>query len=573
MKIQDINILSEKEIFDKMNEVIYSNLLKIDFQHRMHDDSIRDVEVFSNKIEIGENIFLYSIIQDVTERKQSEKLLKEKNELINAFLYNAPIYCYIKEITTTQSIVLHASNNFKTLVGISGNDLIGKTMEEIFDPDTALRITKDDLAVISSNKVFKVEEEYKGKTYSTVKYPIGKNILAGYTIDVTEHKLIEHQFMQLQKSDCLKTMAGAIAHNFNNHLHVVIGNLEIALMTSHVNKIQNLLTSAIRASQKAAEISKMMLIYTSQVDTKLEILDLYEVCFQSVEFIKEIPSNNATINIKLLSNKPFIYADRSQINHILIALITNACESSSTNRVDIFVELRIVTSEEIPKIRRFPIDWEHQNISYACIEIKDNGSGILDEYMHKIFDPFFTTKFIGRGMGLPTVLGLLKLYKGAITVESKYNVGSIFRVFIPLYENTVFTEANKKVKKNIEKNVNKTILLIDDNEDILKASSTMLKYLNYTVLTAKSGIEALELFKDHLKEINLVITDLSMPDINGWDVIKSLRKMSSTVLIILSSGYDKETMSDKHFSESPDAYLLKPYSLKTFKDTISKLIG
>ena len=197
----------------------------------------------------------------------------------------------------------------------------------------------------------------------------------------------------------------------------------------------------------------------------------------------------------------------------------------------------------------------------------DAGCGIACKDIEKIFDPFFTTKFTGRGMGLSVVLGIVKAHNGGITVESEPGRGSIFRVFFPLSAEEVPRQPDKPIQSP-EIQEGGTVLLIEDEEQVRKMARTMLTHLGYRVIEAKDGVEAVEIFQQHQDEIRCVLSDLTMPRMNGWDTLAALRKLSPDIPVILSSGYDEaQVMADEH-PERPNAFLGKPYRLQELKDTI-----
>jgi signal transduction histidine kinase len=228
-------------------------------------------------------------------------------------------------------------------------------------------------------------------------------------------------------------MAGAIAHNFNNMLSVVLGNLELALdmsedkadMTSHVQ-------GALKAAWKASEISISMLTYLGQTAGEKEPVDLSSVCNHAFHILQLAKPAEIVVNTDFPVPGPFVRANAQQMQQVVSGLVANAWESMEGEQGTVDVSICTMWPEKIPSMNRFPIDWSPKAQEYACITVQDNGSGISDTDIEKIFDPFFTSKFTGRGMGLAVVLGILRSHDGGVTVESKQHKGSVFRVFIPL---------------------------------------------------------------------------------------------------------------------------------------------
>jgi nitrogen-specific signal transduction histidine kinase/CheY-like chemotaxis protein len=393
--------------------------------------------------------------------------------------------------------------------------------------------------------------------------------------DITERKKIEAEKVQLetlnrqlQKAESLGRMAGAIAHNFNNQLQAVIGNLEMAM----IDRGSETLTEALKAAHKAADISALMLTYSGNLLSKHESIDLSAVCRQSLSLLQATAPKNVIIKGDFPASGPFIRANADQIQQVLANLITNAWESVDNNRSGIGLTVKKVSQKDIPAFKRFPPGWNPAESIFACLEVADAGCGTARNDIEKIFDPFYTTKFTGRGMGLSVVLGIVKSHNGGITVESEPGMGSIFRVFFPLSTEEILHQPDKPIQPP-EFQEGGTMLLIEDEEQVRNMARTMLTHLGYRVLEAKDGIDAVEIFRQHQDEIRCVLSDLTMPRMNGWDTLAALRKISPNIPVILSSGYDEaRVMADEH-SERPNAFIGKPYQLKGLRETISRVLA
>ncbi len=399
--------------------------------------------------------------------------------------------------------------------------------------------------------------------------------------DITERKRteadkenLESQNRQLQKSESLGRMAGAIAHHFNNQLQAVMGNLELAMMEElpqGVNPSERLV-SAMQAACKAAEVSGLMLTYLGQTPGKHEPMDLSEACRQSLTLLQAAVPKGMTLKADFPSSGPVIRANAGQIQQVLVNLVTNASEAAGENQGAISLAVKTVSQANIPASKRFPIDWQPRESVYACLEVADTGCGIPDRNIENLFDPFFTTKFTGRGLGLPAVLGIVRALHGAVTVESEPGRGSVFRVFLPVSAEEV-TNSPVKADKAREIEAGGTVLLIEDEEQVRNMAQSMLTYLGYTVLEAKDGVEAMEIFQQHRDEIRCVLSDLTMPRMDGWETLAALRRLSPDIPVILSSGYDEARVMTGEHPERPNAFLGKPYQLKGLNDTINRVLS
>jgi CheY-like chemotaxis protein len=273
----------------------------------------------------------------------------------------------------------------------------------------------------------------------------------------------------------------------------------------------------------------------------------------------------------LPASGPIVCANAGQIQQILTSLLTNAQEATGESQGVINLTLKTVTLTDIPASKRFPVDWQTKESTYACLEVADAGSGIADRDIEKLFDPFFTTKFTGRGMGLSVVLGIVQAHGGGVTVESKSGQGSVFRVFLPVSTEEVLCQPEKMVPAPRSADSG-TVLLIEDEEQVRNMAQKMLIRLGYKVVEAKDGVEAMAIFKMHQDEIRCVLSDLTMPRMNGWDTLAALRNISPNIPVILSSGYDEAQVMAGEHPDQPSAFLGKPYQLKGLRETINRVL-
>jgi CheY-like chemotaxis protein len=296
------------------------------------------------------------------------------------------------------------------------------------------------------------------------------------------------------------------------------------------------------------------------------------------------------LETELPSPGPAVIGNAIEIQQVLTNLITNAWEAVGTSRGSIHLSVKTLSTADIPQSNRFPIGWQPQDNAYACLTVTDAGSGIADNDIEKLFDPFFSSKFTGRGLGLSVVLGIVKAHGGAVTVESKPGKGSAFRVFLPVSAQEVAKEPDKiqvngdTLRQGVpiyspdkeatvpEITRDGTVLLVDDEGMLLDMAAAMLTRLGFTVLAAKDGVEALELFRQHRDEIRLVLSDLTMPRMDGWETLTALRQHAPDLPVILASGFDKAHVMAGDHSEWPQVFLGKPYRLKELGDAIDQAL-
>jgi PAS domain S-box-containing protein len=408
----------------------------------------------------------------------------------------------------------------------------------------------------------------------------GARVCRAVVSDITERKLeeekranVETQYRQLQKAEGLGRMAGAIAHHFNNHLAAVMGNLELAIGDlPRGTGSDERLTDALHAAREAAEVSKLMLTYLGQAQARPEPLDLSEICRRSVRLLQAAMPIDRALETDLPSLGPGIRANANEIQQILTNLVTNAWEAGSDAKGLVHLTVTTVSPAEIPVSRRFPLDWRPRDGDYACLEVVDRGSGIAEEDIEKIFDPFFSSKFTGRGLGLSVVLGIARAHGGAVTVKTEPGRGSTFRVFLPVSNAEVASQADE-APRSPEVAWGGTVLLVEDEPMVRKLGQSALTRLGFAVLLAGDGVEAMEVFRQHKDEVRCVVCDVTMPRMDGWETLAALRKLAPGLPVVLASGFDRSQVMAGNHPELPGAFLSKPYRLHELRDAIRRALA
>ncbi|MDM8555729.1 response regulator [Desulfococcaceae bacterium HSG7] len=398
--------------------------------------------------------------------------------------------------------------------------------------------------------------------------------------DITERKAIEkerrlHEKRKhlIEKAASLSRMGGAVAHNFNNMLYVVTGNLEMALNDLVPNTdITKSITSAHKAALRAAEMSGLMLTYLGQAAGKSESFDLAMICRSHLPQLQIGLPGDISLETALPSPGPVVEADSAQIRQVMTALITNAAEAMDdgfTGKVQ--VSVNAVKATEIQDDGRAPVEWTPSAKDYVCLSVTDTGRGMDAETVGKIFDPFYTDKFTGRGLGLAVALGLVKSSDGCITVTSEPRRGSVFRVFLPLSSKVVIQPEDSAKTPAIKGGG--LVLIVDDTDSVREVAEAMLEIAGFEAVSAKGGAEAVEIFREKHADFCLVLSDLSMPFMDGWETMAALRRIRPDIPVILSSGYNEDqAMSGKH-AEQPQVFLQKPYRMEALKDALAKALA
>lgn len=367
------------------------------------------------------------------------------------------------------------------------------------------------------------------------------------------------------KKEAVETLAGGIAHKFNNALSGIIGNIELLkLEASDTKRIDEYTNRMMAAARKMTELSSRLLAYAEGGKYQAEPLALGE-------FIKNTTlsiSNKFSPDIKIKTETPDdmskIKGDPVQIQILLTAILENAAEAVKDNgRIWVIAQDHVVDTEfslKRPGLKQG---------SYIYLRVIDDGKGMDKNTKSRIFDPFFTTNFQGRGLGMSAAWGIVKSHNGWIDVESEPDKGTCTTVFLP----TIKPGASKALTLDIDTTKNTgTVLLVEDEKIVLDVERAMMKRLGYKVLIAQCGKEALDILNDHNKKIDLVLLDLALPDITGQDLYPLLKEIRSDLKVIVCSGYSVDGTAQPLLEQGAQGFLQKPFRLAELSELLKQHI-
>ena len=425
-----------------------------------------------------------------------------------------------------------------------------------------------------------------GKTFDVVATPItnNDNTISQLTIirDITSQ--VERERIniadtrkkeQLRNLESLKTMAGAIAHRFNNAMMAVQGNLELLKISCSKDPDElQMVEDAAKAASGASQVGTMLLSYVGQNLKRQHKFSLVEVAKDSVQEVTQLVHADISLNLIPPKNELTCTMDYSQVKKVLENVITNAVESLEGGMG--IVEISFGT--QFYRVSDFPIPFQSENVAdgtYVYCQVKDSGHGISAENLSRIFDPFYTTRFVGRGLGLALTVGIMQSHDGAITVESKPGEETVFRILFPaLSEAEPLLPQEESAKEGGERvTMSGNILLADDEEMILEVGRKMLEVLGFTVYTARNGSEAVDIVRDGSVQFQCVVLDISMPEKDGIEAMEEIKGISNDLPVLLSSGYSKEEFSFGDTPESgPDGFLSKPFQLVDMQNCLKNVL-
>lgn len=399
----------------------------------------------------------------------------------------------------------------------------------------------------------------------------------GFFQDITERKkaeeekqALESQFQQTQKLESLGVLSGGIAHDFNNILAIIKGNCSLATMDSE--NTENYINEIDKASDRAAALCRQMLAYAGKAHLSMTQVNMWMLVDEMITMLKSTLPQNAVIKPGLQTNIPFITADASQIRQIVMNLIINASEAIGKEQGEIKVSLTSTTviAGQADK------DYHGKAIPpgiYVCLEVTDTGCGMDEATKKRIFEPFYTTKFTGRGLGMSAVLGIILSHKGALQLISQPGQGTTFKVYLPVQTgNSVEKEDQSQSVPDVPWQGSGTILLVEDEDQVRLIAKALLKNIGFTVLEAVNGKEALELYQRNATNIILVMTDMGMPVMDGYELFYELKKLKPGLPIIISSGFGDTEVSSRIGSDNIAGLISKPYNPDQLRGILKRVL-
>ena len=368
------------------------------------------------------------------------------------------------------------------------------------------------------------------------------------------------QLLHAQKLESLGLLAGGIAHDFNNLLAVVLGRAELTMALlepqhparAHLSIVQE-------TALEARMLTKQLLGYAGRGKFMVQVASLNELVESMAQLLRASVSKAITLHFELCPEAAAIEVDVTQMRQVLLNLVTNAAEAIGDGPGQVTVRARVAQADE--QLLRASVQHGFLPGRYACLEVEDTGCGMDERVRSKLFDPFFTTKFSGRGLGLAAVLGIITSHQGTILVHSKPGEGSRFTVLLPLSQGApdLLPVARPASVAPPAPPHPGTILVVDDEESVRTVTAEVLRAFDYRVFTADGGREAERVYRAHMGEIDIVLLDLTMPEMNGEETLRALQAVHPEVKVVLMTGYTEDEVRLRFVRGALSGFLTKPF--------------
>ena len=513
-----------------------------------------------------------SVFTDITDRKKAEDTLRFTQFAIDSYSDGA-FWMGI------DARFIYVNDAACRLLGYTRDELLTMTVHDI-DPGFPQEIWPDHWADLKSRGSFIIESHHRTKDGRIFPVEISVNYVkfgekeynCVFSRDVSERKLEEEereklriQLQQAQKMEAIATLAGGIAHQFNNALSPVSVNLDMLEMDYPGDKKIANYTKQMKASaHRMAQLTSQLLAYARGGKYQAKTISINNFVENTLPVIHHVISPDTSIETDLTAEVLNIKADQTQMQMVLTAILVNASEAIEGKG-----HIRISTKKEEIDENFIKYHPDLKPGPHVCLTVEDNGKGMDKETRDRIFEPFFTTKFEGRGLGMASAFGIVRNHDGWISVYAEIGKGTVVRIYLPLLETQV---EKPKIPEAEPFNGTGTILFIEDEKMVMDVTTALLEKLGYRVLGAKTGIEAIDIAKTFDGDIDLAILDIVLPDMNGKEIYSLIMEARPNLKVLVCSGDSIDGPAQEILDAGAEDFLQKPFSVSTLSEKLMKFM-
>ena len=518
---------------------------------------------------------LLSIFRDVTAQKGAEAARLQTEERYRNLVESARDAIFT---LSSGGLITSLNTAFESLTGWSTSDWLGRPIGELLHPaDAALagrtfensrqgiQMEATELRIRTKGGLYRVGE------FTVTPQRSGEKILGvlGIVRDVTERKQLEEQLRQSQKLEGIGTLAGGIAHDFNNILAIMLGYVSLLqqgdITAERFDKSIRALASAI---QRGAALVRQLLTFARRSDITFEHIDVNRVLRDMARMLEATFPKTVEFDVRLDDAPANVLADESQLHQVFLNLCVNARDAMASGGV---LSIRTARAPWSVVAKKFP---EAPNCPYVEISIADSGAGMNEATRSRIFEPFFTTKEQGRGtgLGLAVAYGVIKSHGGYVGVESELKRGTRFFIYIPESQGAGKPESAEASTDDTSTAGSETILYAEDEETLAAVVKMILERNGYTVLVARDGKSAVDLFRENQSRVDLVLSDLGLPRLGGWGAILQMKEIKPNIDVIILSGYISPDQRTEFLRIGVREIIQKPYAPKDVLHIIRRVL-
>ena len=546
---------------------------------RRNDGTNFPIEIMLSPLESTEGILVTAAIRDITVRKDAEEHLAQMEGRYRGLMEAAPDGMVV--VNKDGEIVLLNARAEKQF-GYRRDELLGRMVKSIIPVGFAERLIADALRTTAEALAQQIGTgiELIGRRKDGTNFPIEimlsplestEGILVTAAIrDISERKQLARQLHQSQKMEAVGQLTGGIAHDFNNLLGVITGNLDLLerLVPDNAAAIKRVQTAQ-KAAARGADITRRLLVFSSNEELKPSMVMLGDSIHNMIELAGHGLGPNIKITTRIDESVPPIFIDPAGLESALLNLVVNARDAMPKGGSILIASHAQTLDESHPAVLTGDLKPGH----YVCIAVTDSGQGMSRQTMERIFEPFFTTKARdkGTGLGLAMVYGFVKQSGGTVRVYSELGHGTTVSFYLPLADKFLHP-VPEEVPKPLNTELGCTVLVVDDEEDLLEIAKAYLAEMEFTSFQALDGASALEILTTH-PEIDLLVTDIVMPGgMNGVELVEKARALRPDLKIIYSSGFPAEALAERSMSLVDGPLLHKPYQRNEFTAMIHRVM-
>lgn len=548
------------------------------------DGSEFPVDIMLGAAETDEGKVVVAIVRDITERMMAEAALLENWKLFQSILDASSTAIHVKDL---KGRYILANRRFEEIYGVRNTDLVGKQDQDFPPNQYSLSRSARENSVLASGKPQEIEEEVGQlggpRIFSTKIYPLRNEQNAVYAVctlsnDVTDHRHMEEQLRQSLKMEAIGRLAGGVAHDFNNLLTVINGNSNLLLSgMGRSNPFHARMTEILHAGERAAELTQQLLTYSRRQYLEPKVWDLNQIVSEAEALLRRLIGEGIEMATHLSTDRMPVRVDRGQLEQILLNLVVNARDAMPAGgALDIWVDqvfLDQTDSEILLAASPGP---------FVVLSVEDSGVGMDAETQARMWDPFFTTKGwgagpsvrSGTGLGLAVVYGIVKQSGGSISVRSRLGKGTAIRIYIPRSSSEMNSLPDTTVE-TADEPIRGTgnILVVEDEPSVRKLICDILSSSGYRISSAENGKNALELLEKSEVVPDLIVTDVTMPKMNGLEMAKRILLSHPALPILFVSGYSEPPAMSYGGEAFIQNWLQKPFSSLQLLQKVKSLLA